>query len=99
MNKIFICSNCGTEYTGTWNSIKRHKNPGGSVEEYLTCVKDGSPAFVKETVTTKKITSQKENFAGVVAAEILEISEEVVEEKPKAKTVTKKKTKKTEDKA
>lgn len=99
MNKIFICSNCGTEYTGTWSSIKRHKNPGGGVEEYLTCVKDGSPAFVKETVTTKKVTNQKESLAGAVAAEILELSEEIVEEKPKAKTVAKKKTKKTEDKA
>lgn len=99
MNKIFICSNCGTEYTGTWSSIKRHKNPGGGVEEYLTCVKDGSPAFVKETVITKKVTNQKESLAGVVAAEILELSEENVEEKPKAKTVAKKKTKKTENKA
>ena len=99
MNKVFICSNCGTEYTGTWNSIKRHKNPGGGVEEYLTCVKDGSPAFLKEAVTSKKVTSQKESLAGVVAAEILELSEEIAEEKPKAKTVAKKKTKKTENKA
>lgn len=99
MNKVFICSNCGTEYTGTWNSIKRHKNPGGGVEEYLTCVKDGSPAFVKENAAPKKVTNQKESLAGVVAAEILELSEEIAEEKPKAKTVAKKKTKKKEDKA
>lgn len=99
MNKIFICSNCGTEYTGTWNSIKRHKNPGGGVEEYLTCVKDGSPAFIKEIVATRKTTSEKENLASAVAAEILGLSDEIIEEKPKAKTVAKKKTKKTENKA